>query len=148
MIVPAQSTVPTHHKGAKFRVESASRILEMLQKQRSEVPGFKAADVFVLSPFRLQVRVIRAMLDKNGFKEVRVNTVHQTQGKEAKIVIFDPVDGNCPFLKSEEAKRLLTVAFSRAKAKLLVLATEGDCANPILRMVKDLAEEYIQSAEA
>lgn len=148
VIVPAQSTVPTHHKGAKFRVESASRILEMLQKQRSEVPGFKAADVFVLSPFRLQVRVIRAMLDKNGFKEVRVNTVHQTQGKEAKIVIFDPVDGNCPFLKSEEAKRLLTVAFSRAKAKLLVLATEGDCANPILRMVKDLAEEYIQSAEA
>ncbi|PQA78025.1 ATP-binding protein [Rhodoferax sp. TS-BS-61-7] len=148
VVVPALNMTPTPHKGAKFRVESASRILEMLQQQRSEVPGFKAADVFVLSPFRLQVRVIRAMLDRHGFKDVRVKTVHQTQGKEAKIVIFDPVDGNCPFLKSEEAKRLLTVAFSRAKAKLLVLATEGDCANPILRMVKNLAEEYIQCAKA
>jgi DNA replication ATP-dependent helicase Dna2 len=144
VVVPALNMTPTPHKGAKFRVESASRILEMLLQQRSEVPGFKAADVFVLSPFRLQVRVIRAMLDRHGFKDVRVKTVHQTQGKEANIVIFDPADGNCPFLKSEEARRLMTVAFSRAKAKLLVLATEGDCANPILRMVKDLAEEYIQ----
>lgn len=148
VVVPALNMTPTPHKGAKFRAESASRILEMLLQQRSAVPGFKAADVFVLSPFRLQVRMIRAMLDRNGFKDVRVKTVHQTQGKEAKVVIFDPVDGNCPFLKSEEARRLMTVAFSRAKAKLLVLATEGDCANPILRMVKDMADEYFPFATA
>jgi superfamily I DNA and/or RNA helicase len=86
------------------------------------------------------------MLDRHGFEDVRVKTVHQTQGKEAKIVIFDPVDGNCSFLKSEEARRLMTVAFSRAKAKLLVLATEEDCANPILRIVKDLAKDYFQCA--
>ncbi|CAM8623046.1 DNA2/NAM7 helicase-like, C-terminal [Comamonadaceae bacterium] len=143
VVIPALNMTPSPHKGARFRVESASRILEMLLQQRSEVPGFKTADVFVLSPFRLQVRMIRAMLDRHGFKDVRVKTVHQTQGKEATIVIFDPVDGNCPFLKSEEARRLMTVAFSRAKAKLLVLATEGDCANPILQKVKDLAEKLI-----
>lgn len=125
--------------GAKYRLNSAAHILEILTEQRSSVTGLKAEDVLILSPFRRQVRLIRALLDKNGFREVRVKTVHKTQGKEAKIVIFDPVDGNCEFLKSEEAKRLLTVAFSRAKAKLLVLASDVDCANPILQMVKDFS---------
>jgi DNA replication ATP-dependent helicase Dna2 len=139
VVVPVLRLAPNSHQGAKFRVESASRILEMLIKQRSEVVGFKPSDVFVLSPFRLQVRVIRAMLDRNGFKDVRVKTVHQTQGKEAKIVIFDPVDGMCPFLQTEEAKRLLTVAFSRAEAKLLVLASQRDLAHPILKMAEAAA---------
>jgi DNA replication ATP-dependent helicase Dna2 len=123
--------------GAKYRLNSAAHILEMLIEQRATVTGLKPEDVLILSPFRRQVRLIRSILDKNGFREVRVKTVHKTQGKEAKIIIFDPVDGNCEFLKSQEAKRLLTVAFSRAKAKLLVLASDVDCANPILQLVKD-----------
>ena len=138
VIVP-KFQVPLGSLGAKYRLNSAARILEMLIEQRATVTGLNAEHVLILSPFRRQVRLIRSLLDKNGFREVLVKTVHKTQGKEAKIVIFDPVDGNCEFLKSEEAKHLLTVAFSRAKAKLLVLASDVDCANPILQMVKDFS---------
>lgn len=142
VVVPKFQVAPGV-KGAKCRSNSAARILEMLVEQRDSVPVFRAEDVLVLSPFRRQVRLIRSLLDRSGFREVRVKTVHKIQGKEANIVIFDPVDGNCEFLKSKEAKRLLTVAFSRAKAKLLVLASDEDCANPILRMVKDMAQNFL-----
>ncbi|TAH09782.1 MAG: hypothetical protein EAZ11_13965, partial [Curvibacter sp.] len=97
-----------------------------------------------------QARLIRKKLAQTGFREVTVSTVHRTQGSAKKVVIFDVVDGRHPFLQTEEAKRLLTVAFSRAEAKLLVMASQRDLAHPILQMAEvaaNLEAVKIQAAK-
>jgi hypothetical protein len=63
---------------------------------------------------------------------VKVSTVHRAQGSEAPLVLFDPVDGQQPFLQTEEARRLVNVAFSRAQAKLVVWLSAADARNPVL----------------
>ncbi len=125
------------HGPVRAREESIEEILGMLSQCRSD--GFQAKDVLVITPFRDQARLVRRKLNQAGFREVAVSTVHRTQGSAKKVVIFDVVDGRHPFLQTEEAKRLLTVAFSRAEAKLLVLASKRDLAHPILQMAEAAA---------
>jgi 3'-phosphoadenosine 5'-phosphosulfate (PAPS) 3'-phosphatase len=120
------------------REESAQEILNLLQQDAGR--NFEQKDIFVVTPFRAQARHLRRVLDSHHFNGVRVSTVHKTQGKEARVVIFDPVDGTHSFLKSKEALKLLTVAFSRAECKLLVILSERDLENPILRMVHVAAQ--------
>ena len=122
-----------------IRYESAEAILLLLQQDAGR--NFAQKHIFVVTPFRAQARYLRRLLNKHSFHEVRVSTVHKTQGKEARVVIFDPVDGTHSFLKSKEAVKLLTVAFSRAECKLVVMASANDLENPILRIVHDLAAE-------
>ena len=125
------------HGPVRVREESIEEILGMLSQCRTD--GFQAKDVLVITPFRDQARLIRKRLAHAGFREVTVSTVHRTQGSAKKVVIFDVVDGRHPFLQTDEAKRLLTVAFSRAEAKLLVLASQRDLAHPILQMAEGAA---------
>jgi hypothetical protein len=58
--------------------------------------------------------------------------VHRAQGSEAPVVLFDPADGTQPFLQTEEARRLVNVALSRAQAKVVVYLSAGDATNPLL----------------
>lgn len=87
--------------------------------------------IAVISPFRAQSRLLRLLADDAGFGEqVVVSTVHRFQGSEADVVILDlcsapphsklgPLLGGLP---SSVAGRLVNVAASRAKGKLLVVA--------------------------
>lgn len=136
---PVFQDLPNHQHKQLFREESANEILKLLQQDAGR--NFEQKYIFVVTPFRAQARYLRRVLDSHQFNEVRVSTVHKTQGKEARVVIFDPVDGTHSFLKSKEALKLLTVAFSRAECKLLVMLNERDLENPILRMVQEVAAE-------
>lgn len=91
-----------------------------------------ASEVIVLTPFRAQRSLIRNRLRERGVKGVKVSTVHRAQGSESPIVFFDPADGASPFLATEEAKRLINVALSRAQAKIVILLSPADRENPIL----------------
>ena len=87
----------------------------------------------MLTPFRAQRALNRQRLRAHGVPEaVRVSTVHRAQGSEAPVVLFDPADGAQPFLQTEEARRLVNVALSRAQAKLVVYLSPADAANPLL----------------
>lgn len=68
-------------------------------------------------------------------RNVRVATVHRVPKKESTVVIFDPVCGSPPFLRTDEARRLLTVAFSRAKGKLILVGSQNDMPHPLLAQV-------------
>ena len=90
-------------------------------------------ELIVLTPFRAQRALIRQRLATRGVPEgVKVSTVHRAQGSEAVAVLFDPVDGAQPFLRTEEARRLVNVALSRAQAKVVLLLSAADAANPLL----------------
>lgn len=87
--------------------------------------------VGVVTPYRLQVQLIQALLQEYGLprERVEVATVHRFQGGERDVIVLDLVDGPPHAIGMlmrgafpREAARLLNVACSRARAKLIVVA--------------------------
>ncbi len=121
--------------GGHIRYDSAIKLVELVSKLVHEVDK---GEILILTPFRAQRRLIKAMLKKDGIRSVTVSTVHRAQGSERHTVIFDPVDGRNNFLNTEDAPRLINVALSRAKARLVLLMSDGDMANPVLAKIETL----------
>lgn len=139
-------TVDTDREGHRCaRKTSTAEIVRLVQAGLQE--GMEAKDFLVLTPFRAQVHLIKRALAAAGLHGVRTSTVNKVQGKESRIVLFDPVLGTHPFLKTSEARRLLTVAFSRAEAKLVMVASEADLANPILQKLAEVARKCRKNSE-
>lgn len=90
----------------------------------------------VITPYRGQVSLLRALKFERKYstafeKRIKIGTIHTFQGSECDVIIYDMVD--CPVLESgrslnigklytgKEGERLLNVAVSRAKHKLIVV---------------------------
>lgn len=91
----------------------------------------------VIVPFRNTVYDVRRALYDEGYERVEVGTIHTFQGREKRIIIFDTVMSGeqqhgrkrhysvRPFDEDKNGlsvPRLLNVAFSRSKERLVVLA--------------------------
>jgi hypothetical protein len=74
---------------------------------------------------------------------VLVSTVHRAQGSERHTVFFDPVAGEHDFLLTDDAKRLVNVAMSRAKPRLVLLLSPIDRANPLLNQIAEILEQTV-----
>lgn len=118
-----------------IRFASAQWVAGIVAKLRAVQ---KESEVLVLTPFRAQRALLRQLLRRAGCGRVVVSTVHRAQGSECHTVIFDPVMGSSPFLHTDDARRLVNVALSRAKARLVLLCSAGDRTNPMLRQIADL----------
>ncbi len=115
-----------------IRRESADAIAALIA-QALDSGDWAPEELIVLTPFRAQRALIRQRLTACGVDErVRVSTVHRAQGSEAPVVFFDPADGTQPFLRTEEARRLLNVALSRAQAKVVICLSSADLTNEVL----------------
>lgn len=108
--------------------------------------------IAIISPYRAQIRLLRKWIREEQRAEItpynkiefESGTVHQFQGSDADVVIFDMVDGAGrsglgKLLKGDTGVRLVNVAITRAKGKLIVLADKKWCGaafnrieNPIL----------------
>ena len=87
--------------------------------------------VSVIAPYAAQTRLIRAMIqDYKERKEtqVRCATVHQFQGSESDVIIFDSVESypgeQVGFLMGKEmhsVRRLINVALTRARGKFIAI---------------------------
>lgn len=102
--------------------------------------GMQEKDILVVTPFRAQRYRIRRRLQELGLGQVAVTTVHRAQGSERHTVLFDPVRGSSKFLMSDEGLRIINVAISRAKARLVITLSRGDRQNPILDYIQMLAD--------
>lgn len=115
----------------KVFAEKVMSILDNLSKD-------KKADftIGVITPYRGQVSLLRALeydrkYDEDFNKRIKIGTIHTFQGSECDIIIFDMVDcfvlenGKSNILgrlySGNEGERLLNVAVSRAKHKLIVV---------------------------
>lgn len=113
-----------------FLIEKIVRKLVM----KNRVP---VDEIGIIVPFRSTVYDIRQALYEHGFEKVEVGTIHTFQGREKQVIIFDTVMsgeiqyGNRrhysvrPFDEEKNGlsvPRLLNVALSRSKERLVILA--------------------------
>lgn len=90
-------------------------------------------DIAVVSPYRAQTRhlsdLVRRRLGRAAPGNLEVSTIHRFQGREKRLVIIDTVDappGRSWFLderRNRDFPRLLNVALSRARERLVIVAT-------------------------
>lgn len=131
------SYVDTSALGARARIpvgthtrvnERHARIVaDLIARVRFE--GDARVSVAVITPFRGQARLIRRSLPPE-LDDVACDTVHRFQGEERDLVILDLADSPgaslSRFMRASDplaaGSRLLTVALSRARSHLVVVA--------------------------
>ncbi len=80
-------------------------------------------NIAILSPYKAQNKLIHKLVAEKKLNGVISSTIHRFQGKESDLVIFDLVEGK--WLDggfNTEAMRLINVAITRAKAKIIFVA--------------------------
>lgn len=113
---------------SRFNIISA--IITFLTALEAEENGEDS--IGIITPYAAQTRLIRAMIQdhrKIEDTDVACSTVHQFQGSERNLIIFDAVE-NYPATKvawlmskaMDSVTRLINVAVTRAKGKLIVVA--------------------------
>jgi DNA replication ATP-dependent helicase Dna2 len=135
-----RGTWSQHHQGP-IRYQSAEMIADLLSSVITP-KKYGHEKVIVITPFRAQRALLQKQLTARGLRHIKVSTVHRSQGTEASVVIFDPVNGDEKFLQTEEARRLINVALSRAKAKLILFLSSSDLQNPIFFQISNIVRFY------
>lgn len=120
-----------------IRYESAEFIFELC---KSLIKEYEQNEIVVLVPFKAQKNLILSFLRKENIHNIKVKTVHKSQGSEYHTVIFDPVVGNEEFLKTKEARNLINVALSRAKARLVMCFSEEDLKNETFKKISNITK--------
>lgn len=120
------------------------RMVKRLILNNSVLPD----EIGIMVPFRNSVYDIKDRLYGQGFADIEVGTIHTFQGREKKVIIFDTVMTGeqqfggtrhysvRPFDEDKNGlavPRLLNVAFSRSKERLVILADM----NHINRLYRD-----------
>ena len=94
------------------------------------INAHKDISIGVITPFRGQVKLYKSAILQNcvndGFWEnIKVGTIHTFQGSECDVIILDIVEAAptkvSKILYKEEGERLINVALSRARHKLIVI---------------------------
>jgi superfamily I DNA and/or RNA helicase len=125
------------NRGSRFNLYHAAVIRSIVDEWFRE-NNIKQKQIGIITPYRLQAGFIRDIVGEN-YKEIEIGTVHGFQGIEKEFIIFDYVEAppgknigilvNDKHIRYEgidprniEAIRLLTVACSRPKEKLVIVA--------------------------
>ncbi|MBM3331609.1 hypothetical protein FJY68_07115 [candidate division WOR-3 bacterium] len=109
---------------AELAMEAAGRVVGESRKP---------PHIAIIAPYRAQVRLLRGMIRAEGrsgnwaYSRMEAGTVHQFQGSDADCVIFDMVDcqprsGLGALLTGDVGLRLVNVAITRARGKVIVIA--------------------------
>ncbi|WP_048133169.1 AAA domain-containing protein, partial [Methanosarcina sp. 1.H.T.1A.1] len=123
-------------------IENISKLLELLV----EDSGIDPKTIGVLSPFRYQASTMVKALENFIEKGVAVNTIHSFQGNEKDIIIISMVARHTKDSRIFEDIRLLNVAITRTKFKLIVVSDTSiseskDRASLIMDMLYDSARK-------
>lgn len=114
--------------GSRFNILSA--VISFSTAVKAEQNHIKT--VGIITPYAAQVRLIRAML-KDYYTKSTTNvscaTVHQFQGSESDVIVFDAVEsypksavGYLMGKEPNQVARLINVAITRGKGKVITVA--------------------------
>jgi AAA domain/PLD-like domain len=129
------SPVAVRPESSRINVYHALCSVAIARQALSTLPGDGTQQgrqrIGIVTPYKKQSKLLQSLINDADLKEqVRVGTVHKFQGLEFDIVIFDTVESpDIPprkdFIaggKATEALRLINVAVTRARHKLIILA--------------------------
>jgi superfamily I DNA and/or RNA helicase len=118
-------------KGSRFNKGSCRVIVEQTLAQVKVHPKLNEIDTIgIITPYKAQVNKINQRImdqgwPKNFLDKIKVGTIHSFQGAQADLLILDLVESkerNLGILyKHETGKRLMNVAVSRSRSKLIVV---------------------------
>ncbi len=118
--------------GSWYNASTAELCVEMATSILGDEPKL---DVAIITPFRAQAARLRRLVRAeqaacDAYQRIRVGTVHQFQGSAADVVIFDVVedykrDHLTRILQGDDGLRLVNVAISRAREKLIFVANQS-----------------------
>lgn len=115
----------------------------------------------IITPYRAQVRMyygkVRAIYGSSPFfKNIKIGTIHTFQGSECDVVFFDLVEESSSpvsrLLNDKEGERLITVALTRARHKLIVVgdtrrfeysAGIASVSNKVCQVLKTLSDRSV-----
>lgn len=133
---------------------TAELALEVAQAIAAE--SAYSLSIAIITPYRAQVRLLRKWIRQEqravrsplNRVEIDAGTVHQFQGSDADAIIFDMVDGNGRdkignLLRGDTGLRLVNVAFTRAKGKLVVIADRAWCKKTMATETNALLQKLI-----
>ena len=124
----------TSHIGARYTTRANLQHQEVIKALVSHyLSTSHQMRIGVISPYRPQAEAIRKWLREHKIKKVTAGTVHQFQGSEFPLVIWDTVESPSSTaqapphfftddVKHLDTRNLLNVAVSRARGKLVILA--------------------------
>lgn len=114
--------------GSRFNIISA--VISFSTAVKAEQNHIET--VGIITPYAAQVRLIRAMLKDyytKGTTNVSCATVHQFQGSESDVIVFDAVEsypksavGYLMGKEPNQVARLINVAITRGKGKVITVA--------------------------
>ena len=114
--------------GSRFNILSA--VISFSTAVKAEQNHIET--VGIITPYAAQVRLIRAMLKDyytKGTTNVSCATVHQFQGSESDVIVFDAVEsypksavGYLMGKEPNQVARLINVAITRGKGKVITVA--------------------------
>ncbi|MBK6874133.1 MAG: AAA family ATPase [Kineosporiaceae bacterium] len=130
-------------------------VVEALVRSIECEAGTEPPSIGVISPYNPQARLIRAMLTDHE-STAEAATVHRYQGGERDVIIYDTVEATASGIgvhrwftgasEDEAGPRLLNVALSRARDRLIVvadlhrLARAANAPTPVGRALAQLAQ--------
>lgn len=113
---------------SRFNEVHAQIVVDLAQQLSMTYPS---ENIGIITPYRAQASHIRKSLQLKKKSDIEVGTIHTFQGREKEVIIFDVTDSNpLPAGRlldergpnGEDALKILTVAFSRAKERLIIIA--------------------------
>jgi hypothetical protein len=113
--------------------EEALAVVKQLEAEQAAHP---TATIGVVTPFRAQAELVRRLASEHRREgstqsgSVTIDTVHRFQGDERDIMLMSPtVSGAMPgfFRRVAGQPRLLNVAVTRARYRLVVVGDRGAC---------------------
>jgi hypothetical protein len=118
---------------SKFNIYSAlvaTELAELLVQDMDRDSGNSGSHpVGIITPYRAQANLLNVLVRERGLREsVHAGTVHSFQGTESQAIIFDYVEDEPywkagPLLLGEGGERLMNVAVTRARNRLLVIGS-------------------------
>jgi len=100
-----------------WEVGIVSRLVQVLMKA-----GVHARNIGIIAPYNVQINLLKKIINK----EVEVNTVDQYQGRDKDVILYSCTKSVEHNVKKEleilDDQRRLTVAITRARHKLIIIA--------------------------
>ncbi len=121
--------VEVAHEGHRTRCDAEARVVSALASDLLGRQGFDPRELAIVSPYRAQLRAIRARLrlEVDGPLPV-IDTVERIQGQERECVIVSLAASDPDWLAGEQAEffyspNRLNVTLTRARTKLVIVAS-------------------------